>query len=846
VTVSTTLSRIVIPGNAATTTFSFPFPGIAASDLQVYYTDASGNITLLASNLYSVVLNPPVAPNPTGVGGTITYPLVGSPIANGTSLTIVRNAPEVQSASFANQGTLYQPAVESAFDYAIMLIQQIQDTIGRALTLPVSDPATISPIIPSAAQRALKVLGFDSLGNPIAATALAAALVSTAWAPVIASSTLQGGRTLAGIFLGGPVFDTKTDAAAATIDTNVKLLSTSGYAAAGDRGGTNYFKDTGANTALTFQSADGAFWTPYGVGRPEMAGAKGDGVVNPSTGSVSGTVDTQAIANAISTFPELSFTPGLTYVVDTSLSGPSNNWCVRINTSNHIIRGNGAQLAMANGTWNPSNNIRVVFLVAGISTLSVISNITVRDLQVYGNAKNQGNPTSANEYSGIQVNFVVNGLIENCVITQCAGDSLAMAGCTGVAFTNNYISLAGKNCIYAADQNSSYIITGNYCNTANWNFGGSSPFFGGNSYAGIAVNSEFGTVTGNICGNCGVGILLSSVGSPLVTSQMLTVADNVIYSSVGDGINVSSAQNPRTCTISIASPAVISLAAHGYAAGTQVFFTTTGALPTGITAGTPYYVIAAGLGANVFEVSASFGGAAVNTSGSQSGTQSVAGSIATQKWAALTGNIIFGAGGNGIQISNSRYLTVSGGVIQACTSQGILLNTATQDITVSGVTICGNGGSGVLFSGATNCNVVGCTLNNNTAYGIDFATGIGAGTAANTNCSFGDNLYVSNGSGDVNGTDLANFSNGTDGYLNVSAAVNPGTVANGSNYVTTLTVAGVNTGSKVLSNFSLMTGGILLTCSCTAANTITLTFFNNSGAGWTPGAGTLYMTIKLK
>jgi len=49
-------------------------------------------------------------------------------------------------------------------------------------------------------------------------------------------------------------------------------------------------------------------------------------------------------------------------------------------------------------------------------------------------------------------------------------------------------------------------------------------------------------------------------------------------------------------------------------------FTTTGALPTGITAGTTYYVIAAGLTANAFEVSATRGGSAVNTSGSQSGT----------------------------------------------------------------------------------------------------------------------------------------------------------------------------------------------------------------------------------
>lgn len=76
-----------------------------------------------------------------------------------------------------------------------------------------------------------------------------------------------------------------------------------------------------------------------------------------------------------------------------------------------------------------------------------------------------------------------------------------------------------------------------------------------------------------------------------------------------------------TVTMTIASPAVASWTAHGLSAGDPVKFATTGALPTGLTAGTTYYVIAAGLVANAFEVSATPGGAAINTSGSQSGTQ---------------------------------------------------------------------------------------------------------------------------------------------------------------------------------------------------------------------------------
>jgi hypothetical protein len=80
-----------------------------------------------------------------------------------------------------------------------------------------------------------------------------------------------------------------------------------------------------------------------------------------------------------------------------------------------------------------------------------------------------------------------------------------------------------------------------------------------------------------------------------------------------------------TVTITIASPAVVSYSSHPFAVGDQVVFSTTGALPTGLTAGTVYYVISAGFGANSFRVSATSGGTAVNTSGTQSGTQSVTG-----------------------------------------------------------------------------------------------------------------------------------------------------------------------------------------------------------------------------
>lgn len=76
-----------------------------------------------------------------------------------------------------------------------------------------------------------------------------------------------------------------------------------------------------------------------------------------------------------------------------------------------------------------------------------------------------------------------------------------------------------------------------------------------------------------------------------------------------------------TVTMTIATPGVITYTGHGLSANTPVVFTTTGALPTGIVAGTTYFVASLGAAtANTFNISATPGGALIATSGSQSGT----------------------------------------------------------------------------------------------------------------------------------------------------------------------------------------------------------------------------------
>lgn len=77
-----------------------------------------------------------------------------------------------------------------------------------------------------------------------------------------------------------------------------------------------------------------------------------------------------------------------------------------------------------------------------------------------------------------------------------------------------------------------------------------------------------------------------------------------------------------TVTVTIATPAVMTWTSHGLVSGQKIQLTTTGALPTGLSANTTYWVTVTGV--NTFNLSTSLAnaqaGTLIATSGSQSGT----------------------------------------------------------------------------------------------------------------------------------------------------------------------------------------------------------------------------------
>jgi Flp pilus assembly protein TadG len=211
--------------------------------------------------------------------------------------------------------------------------------------------------------------------------------------------------------------------------------------------------------------------------------------------------------------------------------------------------------------------------------------------------------------------------------------------------------------------------------------------------AGLTTNTfDLTTATsGTTFTASGIPVTATIAAPALFTSTVnhgLAVADQVTFSTTGalptgltagttyyvkrvpstTTFSVSAASANTTVTMTKASPAVFTTsAAHGLVAGNAIVFQTTGALYTGLTAGTVYYVISTGLTTTSFRVSTTSGGAAVNTSGSQSGTQSFSKLVTTtgsqsgsHSFVEIGAPTVFTSNSHGLSVGNAIGVSSTG------------------------------------------------------------------------------------------------------------------------------------------------------------------------------------------
>ncbi len=149
----------------------------------------------------------------------------------------------------------------------------------------------------------------------------------------------------------------------------------------------------------------------------------------------------------------------------------------------------------------------------------------------------------------------------------------------------------------------------------------------------LVFNSENKTLA--LCPNCqdhATAITYSwtppvapATSSPLYRITATTPAPGVIVADEVTNFSVKRTGVGRTprmnsiVTVTTANPAVVTWASHGLVVGNTVAFTSTGTLPTGMAAGTIYYVVTVP-SADTFTFSTTLGGGAVATTVAGTGT----------------------------------------------------------------------------------------------------------------------------------------------------------------------------------------------------------------------------------
>lgn len=170
-TISST-TRLAGPftGTGTVGTFPFTFKVFLTSDILVVINVAGVETTLALTSDYSVALNSDQDNSP---GGSITLNalsttpgIIGGVLANADTLVISSQVPQLQQTTLTNFGGFFPTVINAMVDRLTILVQQVAQLAGRAVTVPITD-GSAAVQLPGKVLRANQYLGFDGNGNPI-------------------------------------------------------------------------------------------------------------------------------------------------------------------------------------------------------------------------------------------------------------------------------------------------------------------------------------------------------------------------------------------------------------------------------------------------------------------------------------------------------------------------------------------------------------------------------------------------------------------------------------------------------------------------------------------------------
>lgn len=157
-TIQAAVSEKAYAGDSVSVVFAIPFPFDTAADLKLTSTDASGNITTLATG-FTI----------SGGGGSTGNATFSVAPVTGVTITIYDDPAQTQPTNYVSLDAFPAESHEKALDRVTRIAKRLSQQISRAIRAPDGEKNTPAMLLPAAAVRANLMLTFDNSGNVLLA-----------------------------------------------------------------------------------------------------------------------------------------------------------------------------------------------------------------------------------------------------------------------------------------------------------------------------------------------------------------------------------------------------------------------------------------------------------------------------------------------------------------------------------------------------------------------------------------------------------------------------------------------------------------------------------------------------
>jgi hypothetical protein len=156
-TISSTTVKVSYSGNSSTTVFAYTYKILDDDEIQVIIRSSTGTETIKTKTTHYTV---------SGVGnaggGNITF--LTAPVT-GETVILKRNTTKTQETDYIANDPFPAESHEEALDRVMMVSQEIQEELTRAIKLSKTNTMTSTEFTVGAADRANKILAFDASGE---------------------------------------------------------------------------------------------------------------------------------------------------------------------------------------------------------------------------------------------------------------------------------------------------------------------------------------------------------------------------------------------------------------------------------------------------------------------------------------------------------------------------------------------------------------------------------------------------------------------------------------------------------------------------------------------------------